>query len=105
MLAAVQQVQNIVSRCLTIHDKLEASLSDLSRTGDIQGCKAARKAADGSLKELIKELKPLLSFLQSSQQAAQILPKVWLLFDSCCHCFLLVEGVGVVIINGILRNT
>ncbi|XP_015884116.1 dolichyl-diphosphooligosaccharide--protein glycosyltransferase subunit 1A [Ziziphus jujuba] len=74
--AAVQQVQNIVNRCLTIHDKLEASLSDLSRTGDIQGCKAARKAADGSLKELIKELKPLLSFLQSSQQAAQILPKV-----------------------------
>ncbi|KAF3446921.1 hypothetical protein FNV43_RR12101 [Rhamnella rubrinervis] len=76
VLAAVQQVENIVSRCLTIHDKLEASLSDLSRTGDIQGCKTARKAADGSLKELIKELKPLLSLLQSSQQAAQILPKV-----------------------------
>ncbi|PON33097.1 Ribophorin I [Parasponia andersonii] len=74
--AAVQQVENIISRCLTIHDKLEASLRDLSRTGDIQASKAARKAADGSLKELTKELKPLLAFLQSSQQASQILPKV-----------------------------
>ncbi|XP_062101132.1 dolichyl-diphosphooligosaccharide--protein glycosyltransferase subunit 1A-like [Humulus lupulus] len=74
--AAVQQVQNIISRCITLHDKLEASLHDLSRTGDVQACKAARKAVDGSLKELTKELKPLLAPLQSSQQAAQILPKV-----------------------------
>ncbi|XP_023002584.1 dolichyl-diphosphooligosaccharide--protein glycosyltransferase subunit 1A-like [Cucurbita maxima] len=72
----IQQVQNIINRCLTIHDKLEASLRDLSRTGDIQACKAARKAADASLKELLKELKPLISFLQSSQQATHILPKV-----------------------------
>ncbi|KAG7020728.1 Dolichyl-diphosphooligosaccharide--protein glycosyltransferase subunit 1A [Cucurbita argyrosperma subsp. argyrosperma] len=72
----IQQVQNIINRCLTIHDKLEASLRDLSRTGDIQACKAARKAADASLKELSKELKPLISFLQSSQQATHILPKV-----------------------------
>ena len=75
----IQQVQNIINRCLTIHDKLEASLRDLSRTGDIQACKAARKAADASLKELSKELKPLISFLQSSQQATHILPKVQLL--------------------------
>ncbi|KAK9928458.1 hypothetical protein M0R45_025592 [Rubus argutus] len=74
--AAIQQIQNIIHRGLVIHDKLEASLRDLSRTGDIQACKAARKAADGSLKELSKEIKPLLAFLQSSQQAAQILPKV-----------------------------
>ncbi|XP_059637598.1 dolichyl-diphosphooligosaccharide--protein glycosyltransferase subunit 1A [Cornus florida] len=74
--ATIQQVQNIINRCLTIHDKLEASLRELSRTGDVQACKAARKAADGYLKELSKELKPLLSFLQSSPQAAQILPKV-----------------------------
>lgn len=72
----IQQVQNIINRCLTIHDKLEASLHDLSRTGDVQACKAARKAADASLKELSRELKPLISFLQSSQQATQILPKV-----------------------------
>ncbi|TQD73676.1 hypothetical protein C1H46_040797 [Malus baccata] len=74
--AAIQKIQNIINRCLLIHDKLEASLRDLSRTGDVQACKAARKAADGSLKELSKEMKPLLAFLQSSQQAAQILPKV-----------------------------
>ncbi|KAK8681509.1 hypothetical protein V6N13_053911 [Hibiscus sabdariffa] len=74
--AVIQQVQNIVSRCLAIHDKLEASLRDLYRTGDIQACKAARKAADGVLKELSKELKPLLTTLQSSPSAAQILPKV-----------------------------
>lgn len=59
-----------------MHDKLEASLRDLSRTGDVQACKAARKAADGLLKELSKELKLVLSFLQSSSAASQILPKV-----------------------------
>ncbi|CAL5383319.1 unnamed protein product [Camellia sinensis] len=73
---AIQQVQNIINRCLTIHDRLEASLRDLSRTGDVQACKATRKAADSSLKELSKELKPLVAFLHSSPQAAQILPKV-----------------------------
>lgn len=73
---AIQQFQGVVNRCLAIHDKLEASLRDLSRTGDAQASKAARKAADSSLKELSKELKPLLAFLQSSPQAAQILPKV-----------------------------
>jgi oligosaccharyltransferase complex subunit alpha (ribophorin I) len=78
--AAVQQVQNIISRCLTIHDKLEASLRDLSRSGDVQASKAARKAFDGLLKDLSKELKPLLAFLQSSPQAAPILPKVCCLF-------------------------
>ncbi|KAH1097260.1 hypothetical protein J1N35_014181 [Gossypium stocksii] len=74
--AVIQQVQNIISRCLTTHDNLEASLHDLSRTGNIQACKAARKAADGLLKELSKELKPLLTFLQSSPSAAQVFPKV-----------------------------
>ncbi|KAK6939199.1 Ribophorin I [Dillenia turbinata] len=73
---AVQQIQNVINRCLSIHDKLEASLHDLSRTGDVQACKATRKSADSLLKELSKELKPSLSFLQSSPQAAQILPKV-----------------------------
>ncbi|GAY49304.1 hypothetical protein CUMW_118110 [Citrus unshiu] len=74
--AAIQQVENVINRCLTTHDKLEASLRDLSRTGDVQACKAARKAADGLLKELSKELKLVLSFLQSSSAASQILPKV-----------------------------
>ncbi|CAI9758045.1 unnamed protein product [Fraxinus pennsylvanica] len=73
---AIQQFQNIMNRCMAVHDKIEASLRDLSRTGDVQACKAARKAADSSLKDLSKELKPLLSFLQSSPQAVQILSKV-----------------------------
>ncbi|XP_042939754.1 dolichyl-diphosphooligosaccharide--protein glycosyltransferase subunit 1A-like isoform X2 [Carya illinoinensis] len=74
--AGVQQVRNIFDRCLTLHDKLEASLRDLSRTGDVQACKASRKAVDGLLKDISKDLKPLLLSLQSSPQAAQILPKV-----------------------------
>lgn len=74
--ATIQQVQNIISRCLGVHEKLETSLRDLSRTGDIQACKAARKTADSLLKELAKDLKPSLVFLQSCPQAAQIWPKV-----------------------------
>ncbi|KAI6688505.1 hypothetical protein NL676_025333 [Syzygium grande] len=74
--SVIQQVDNLVNRCLMVHDKLDASLRDLSRTGDVQACKAARKHADGLLKELSKELKPLLAILQNSPQAAQILPKV-----------------------------
>ncbi|KAI3459935.1 hypothetical protein Pfo_016598 [Paulownia fortunei] len=73
---AIQQLQNIINQCLIVHDKLEASLRDLSRAGDVQACKAARKAADSLLKDLSKELKALLPFLQSSSQAVQILPKV-----------------------------
>lgn len=72
----IQQVLSIVNRCLMVHDKLELSLRDLSRTGDVQACKAAKKAADSSLKELVKELKPLLAFLHSCPQAAQISAKV-----------------------------
>ncbi|KAM7252988.1 hypothetical protein ACFE04_025606 [Oxalis oulophora] len=73
---AIQQLQNIIHSCLATHDKLEACLRDLSRTGDVQACKAARKTADGLLKELSKDLKPLLVFLQTSPTASQILPKV-----------------------------
>ncbi|KAK7283471.1 hypothetical protein RIF29_13012 [Crotalaria pallida] len=74
--ATVQQLHNIISRCLKTHDKLEASLRDLSRTGDVQACKATRKSVDTLLKELSKELKPLVAFLQSSPQASQVFPKV-----------------------------
>ncbi|KAM0040059.1 putative dolichyl-diphosphooligosaccharide--protein glycotransferase [Helianthus debilis subsp. tardiflorus] len=72
----IQQLQDIINRCLSIHDKLEASLRELSRTGDIQACKAVRKSADTLLKDFSKESKPLLAILQSSPQAAHILPKV-----------------------------
>ncbi|VFQ70903.1 unnamed protein product [Cuscuta campestris] len=73
---AIQEVESIINHCLTIHDTLESSLRYLSRTGDIQACKAARKAADGALKELSVELKPLLSPLQSFPQAGPICHKV-----------------------------
>ncbi|XP_068646870.1 dolichyl-diphosphooligosaccharide--protein glycosyltransferase subunit 1A-like [Aristolochia californica] len=76
MRATVQQIQKIVYHCLSIHDKLEASLRELSRTGDVQTCKALRKAADASLKEHAKELRPLVGFLQTSPQATSIWPKV-----------------------------
>ncbi|XP_057518097.1 dolichyl-diphosphooligosaccharide--protein glycosyltransferase subunit 1A isoform X2 [Amaranthus tricolor] len=72
----IQQLENIINRCLTIHDKLEASLRELSRTGNVQACKTARKTSDSLLKEFSKELKPLLISLQSSPQGAQIFPKV-----------------------------
>ncbi|CAA0337855.1 unnamed protein product [Arabidopsis thaliana] len=76
VLATLQEVQSIVQKCLATHDKLEASLRDLSRTGDIQTCKAARKSTDSLLKDLSKELKPLLGFLQSFPSASHISPKV-----------------------------
>ncbi|TVU48519.1 hypothetical protein EJB05_08157 [Eragrostis curvula] len=74
--ATVQKIEGMFEQYLGVHDKLEASLRDLSRTGDIQTCKAARKAADAQFKELSKELKPLLTSLQSSPQSYQIWPKV-----------------------------
>ncbi|KAH0920254.1 hypothetical protein HID58_027914 [Brassica napus] len=76
VLATLQEVQNIIQKCLAAHDKLEASLRDLSRTGDIQTCKAARKSTDSLLKDLSKELRPLLASLQSFPSASQISPKV-----------------------------
>ncbi|KAG5380078.1 hypothetical protein IGI04_027920 [Brassica rapa subsp. trilocularis] len=65
VLATLQEVQSIIHKCLAVHDKLEASLRDLSRTGYIQTCKAARKSTDSLLKDLSKELRPLLASLQS----------------------------------------
>lgn len=76
VLGTIQQLQDVINRCLLIHDKLEASLQELSRTGDVQACKAVRKSADSLLKELSKESKPPLALLQSSPQATHILPKV-----------------------------
>ncbi|KAI9073695.1 hypothetical protein K1719_044359 [Acacia pycnantha] len=72
----IQQLCNIINRCLTTNEKLEASLRDLSRTGDVQACKTTRKSVDSLLKDLSKELKSALTCLQSSPQAAHILPKV-----------------------------
>lgn len=80
VLGTILQLQDIINRCLLIHDKLEASLRELSRTGDVQACKAVRKSADTLLKDLSKETKPLLALIQSSPQAAHILLKVLIIF-------------------------
>jgi oligosaccharyltransferase complex subunit alpha (ribophorin I) len=87
--ATVQKIQGIFERYLAVHDKLEASLRDLSRTGDTQTCKAARKAADAQFKELSKDLKLLLTSLQSSPQSYQIWPKV---------CYLLIPRNNILIL-------
>ncbi|CAN6936672.1 unnamed protein product [Brassica oleracea var. botrytis] len=87
VLATLQEVQSIIQKCLAAHDKLEASLRDLSRTGDIQTCKASRKSTDSLLKDLSKELRPLLLFLQSSPSASQISPKVLNFSTPSTHLF------------------
>ncbi|ERN17120.1 dolichyl-diphosphooligosaccharide--protein glycosyltransferase subunit 1A [Amborella trichopoda] len=74
--AAVHQVENFINHCIAVDEKLDLSLRDLSRTGDVQASKAARKTSDALWKEYAKEIKLVLSFLQSSPQAAQIWPKV-----------------------------
>uniref|UniRef100_A0A0D6R1Y4 Dolichyl-diphosphooligosaccharide--protein glycosyltransferase subunit 1 n=1 Tax=Araucaria cunninghamii TaxID=56994 RepID=A0A0D6R1Y4_ARACU len=73
---AIQRLQSVMNLRLAVSEKLEASLRDLARTGDVQACKAARKAADATLKDTAKELKSIHEFLQSSTQASHILPKV-----------------------------
>ncbi|KAI4320905.1 hypothetical protein MLD38_034338 [Melastoma candidum] len=76
VLSTIQQIEKLINKCLAVQDRLEGSLRDLSRTGDVQACKAARKSADSTLKELSKEVRSLVSFLQASPQAGHILPKV-----------------------------
>jgi len=73
---AIQRLQNVMNLRLTVSEKLETSLRDLARTGDVQACKAVRKAADVTLKDTAKELKSILEFLQSSSQASHIFSKV-----------------------------
>lgn len=73
----IQKLQNILNlRRVNISEKLESSLRDLARTGDIQSCKAARKAADAALKESAKDLKALHDSLLSLARSLNVLPKV-----------------------------
>ncbi|KAK9002002.1 hypothetical protein V6N11_024695 [Hibiscus sabdariffa] len=41
----IQQVQNIINRCLAIHNKLEAPFPDLYRLGNIRTCEVIRKTS------------------------------------------------------------
>ncbi|KAI3969602.1 hypothetical protein MKX01_020163 [Papaver californicum] len=47
--ATIQQVQNIMNRCLAVHDKLDASLHDLSRTGDVEDLVGKEKEMEEKL--------------------------------------------------------
>jgi oligosaccharyltransferase complex subunit alpha (ribophorin I) len=73
----IQKLQNVLNyRRVNISEKLESSIRDLARTGDIQSCKTARKAGDAALKESAKDLKALHDALLSSARSLNILPKV-----------------------------
>ncbi|KAI5068974.1 hypothetical protein GOP47_0015275 [Adiantum capillus-veneris] len=77
LIDAVQKLRIIfVFRRANVSDKLEASLKELARTGDIQGCKAARKAADAVLRESTKDLNAKFQSLQCSPRPFNIVPKV-----------------------------
>jgi hypothetical protein len=102
--ATVQHIRNIFDQYLNVHNKLESSLRELSRNGDVQACKAARKAADAQFKELTKELKPLLTFLQSCSQATSILTKVCCCYPFCFMLFYFKQSVNVVMVYHCLIN-
>lgn len=77
ILDAVQKLQNLMQlRRVNVSEKLEASLRDLARTGDVQICKAARKSADVILKDTAKDLKAVVDSLQASPRTSHVLPKV-----------------------------
>lgn len=81
LMDAVQKLQGVFSfRRTHVSEKLEASLRDLARTGDVQSCKMARKAADAASKESSKDLSAKLQSLQSSPRPFNILPKVGFFF-------------------------
>lgn len=87
LMDALQKLTTIFnSRKANVSDKLEASLKDLARTGDIQSCKVARKAADAALRESTKDLNSKLQNLNSSPRPLNIMPKVKIvLFLSDIH--------------------
>lgn len=72
---AVQRLQKIFGARAAVSEKLESSLRDLARTGDVAAAKAVRKTADASLKETAKELKAAYDSLPASSRST-VLAKV-----------------------------
>ncbi|BBN19307.1 dolichyl-diphosphooligosaccharide---protein glycosyltransferase subunit 1 (ribophorin I) [Marchantia polymorpha subsp. ruderalis] len=75
VLDAVQRIQKVMNERAATSDKLEASLRDLARTGNVATCKAARKEADAKLKDTNKDLKAILDSLPASSRST-VLAKV-----------------------------
>ena len=62
----LQRLQKVLAVRGAAEERLDASLKDVTRTGDIAACKAARKAADAVWKGTSKDLKMLTDSLQSA---------------------------------------
>ncbi|CAM6112002.1 unnamed protein product [Calypogeia fissa] len=77
---AVQRLQKIFGARAAVSEKLESSLRDLARTGDVAAAKAVRKNADASLKETAKELKAAYDTLPASSRST-VLAKVDILIQ------------------------
>ncbi|KAL3699451.1 hypothetical protein R1sor_017473 [Riccia sorocarpa] len=75
VLDAVQRIQKVMNERAVVSEKLEASLRDLARTGNVATSKAARKEADARLKETAKDLKAILDSLPPSSRPT-VLAKV-----------------------------
>lgn len=75
VLNAVQRLQKVFGARAAVSEKLESSLRDLARTGDVATAKAVRKTADASLKESGKELKAIYESLPPSSRST-VLAKV-----------------------------
>lgn len=85
VLDAVQRIQKVMNERAATSDKLEASLRDLARTGNVATCKAARKEADAKLKDTNKDLKAILDSLPASSRST-VLAKVCFLNLSFFRC-------------------
>ncbi|XP_024357703.1 dolichyl-diphosphooligosaccharide--protein glycosyltransferase subunit 1A [Physcomitrium patens] len=64
----ISKLQKVLGIRQTAEERLEASLKDVLRTGDITACKADRKNADAVWKSTSKDLKALLDTLQSTMK-------------------------------------
>jgi oligosaccharyltransferase complex subunit alpha (ribophorin I) len=62
----LQRLQRVLAVRGAAEERLDASLKEVTRTGDIAACKAARKAADAVWKGTSKDLKVLTDSLQSA---------------------------------------
>ena len=61
----LQRLQKLLAVRGAAEERLDASLKEVTRTGDIAACKAARKAADAVWKGTSKDLKTLSETLQA----------------------------------------
>ena len=73
---ATQRLQTFVGIRSLISDKLNAAMHSLSRTGDIETARVARRSAEAGLKEAGNDMKALLATLEAAPTPPPMLPKV-----------------------------